>query len=195
MKNVLSLRPAQFVLGMHEVQDKVKKIKRMTAKQRKKYINDHCVPVVKLQNTLYIIDHHHFVRACWETGIKKVKVHVVSFIGSDMNKKDFWKFMKGNEWTYLTDQFGRTNNDPLLLPLDVRGMADDPYRGLAWAAREAGGFEKINVPFFEFQWANYLRKNIELDDIREDFDKALKKAVNVCRSKNASKLPGYKQGV
>jgi hypothetical protein len=192
MKNVLDLRPCQFVLGMREVQAKVKKIKSLTPKQRKKYVNEHCVPVVKANGALYVIDHHHFVRACWETGIKKVQVHIICDRGK-INKKAFWKFMVSNHWVYLTDQFGRGPNDPRLLPIDIRGMSDDPYRGLAWATREAGGFDKINVPFFEFHWANFLRKRINLDDIRENFKATLISSINKCRSKSAAKLPGHKK--
>jgi len=177
---------------MREVQAKVKKIKAMTPKQRKKYVSDHCVPVVKANGVLYLIDHHHFVRACWETGIKKVHVHIISDKGT-IEKKTFWKFMVSNHWVYLTDQFGRSNNDPRLLPLDVRGMSDDPYRGLAWAVREAGGFDKIEVPFSEFQWANFLRTRIDLDEIKESFTSALKSAVFTCKGKAASKLPGFKK--
>ena len=191
MKNVLELRPCQFVLGMREVQAKVKRIKAMTPKQRKKYVSEHCVPVVKANGQLYLIDHHHFVRACWETGIKKVHVHIISDKGK-IDKKAFWKFMQHNHWVHLIDQFGHGPNDPRLLPIDIRGMSDDPYRGLAWAVREAGGFEKIDVPFSEFHWANFLRSRIDLDEIKESFDSALKTAVYTCKSKAASKLPGFK---
>jgi hypothetical protein len=192
MKNVLSLRPAQFVLGMREVASKVKRIKSLKGKQRKKYINDHRVPVVKAHGAFYIVDHHHFVRACWEAGIKKVQIRVISDCGKSQ-KEAFWKFMVANHWTHLTDQFGRCNNNPLFLPMDIRGMSDDPYRGLAWAVREAGGFTKMRVPFFEFQWANFLRNKIEVCEIREDFKKALKKAIKICRSDKAKHLPGFKE--
>jgi hypothetical protein len=177
---------------MREVEAKVKKIKLMTPKQRKKYVKDHCVPVVKANGHLYLIDHHHFVRACWETGIKKVHIHIIADKGK-IDKKKFWKFMQHNHWVHLGDQFGRSDNDPRLLPLDIRGMSDDPYRGLAWAAREAGGFEKITVPFSEFHWANFLRTRIDLDEIKEGFEGSLKQAILVCRSKAAAKLPGYKK--
>jgi len=192
MKNVLSLRPAQFVLGMREVEAKVKRIKSLNPKQLRKYINDHKVPVVKMKGSLYIVDHHHFVRACWEAGIKKIHVRIIN------NRKpcctdSFWRFMSENKWAYLIDQFGRGPNDPRLLPLDIRCMADDPYRSLAWAARESGGFDKITVPFSEFRWANYLRKKVSLDLVQNKFPTAVKKAVKICKHKSASHLPGFKK--
>ena len=189
MINLLSLRPCQFVLGLTEVQAKVKKIKGMTPKQRKKYIKDHCIPVVKANGKLYVIDHHHFVRACWETGIKKVHVHIIADRGA-VSSKQFWKFMTAHDWAYLIDQFGTGPRDPKHLPMDIRGMADDPYRSLAWAAREAGAFTKVAIPFSEFKWANYYRNAISIDELREDFVSAVKKAVAISRSPKTSKLPG-----
>lgn len=192
VKNVLSLRPCQFVLGMREVENKVKKLKRMAPKQRKKYIKDRTVPVVKMGKNLYIIDNHHFVRACWEVGVKKVPVKIISTI-HECSCHSFWNLMSQHNWTYLTDQFGTPERNPLLLPNDIRCMADDPYRSLAWAAREAGAFDKVAIPFSEFRWANYLRHFISIEDVRDNFKRAVKDAIKVCSNKGASKLPGYKK--
>lgn len=192
MKNVLSLRPAQFVLGMKEVENKVKKLKKFSPSQRKKYVKERCVPVVKVNKLLYIIDNHHFVRACWEAGVKKVHVKVINKIPK-CSTKTLWRFMLQHNWTYLTDQLGNENCDPQFLPIDIRGMADDPYRSLAWAAREAGGYYKITIPFSEFIWASFLRKHIPVKQVRDDFEGAVQKAVKLCRSKAAIGLPGYKK--
>jgi len=51
------------------------------------------------------------------------------------------------------------------LPERVAELEDDPYRSIAWYVRnrsdeEGGpGFYKVNVEFFEFLWADYLRKH------------------------------------
>lgn len=191
-KQVLSLRPTQFALGMKEVEAKVKKLKKMTPKQRKRYLSDRPVQVVVGPNDIhYIIDHHHLVRSCWEAGIKKVPIDVKSDL-SQLGEKDFWHVMQASHWMHPFDQFGAGGYKPKLFPLDVRGMADDPYRSLAWAVREAGGFEKVFVPFSEFKWANYFRKKIDIEDIRYAFEAALKKALKVSKNKSASSLPGYK---
>jgi len=181
------LRPSQLVLGMIEVENKVKRIKAFTSKQLKKYLADHVVPLVKIDKELYILDHHHFVRACWEAGIKKVAVKVVQKINKPKQSQ--------LEWMYLVDQFGRKHNvaDHALLPLDVRGLADDPYRSLAWAVREAGGFDKVVIPFSEFKWANYFRGEISIQDLRSNFKGSVRVALKLCKQNSAAKLPGYKR--
>ncbi len=190
--NVLSLRPTQFALGLKEVEVKAKKLRKMTPKQRKRYLADRPVQVVTgPENVHYIIDFHHLVRACWEVGIKKVHVEVKADL-SKLPHKDFWHVMALSHWMHPFDQFGNGGYKPELFPLDVRGMADDPYRSLAWAAREAGGFSKVFIPFAEFKWANHFRTRVNIDDIRYNFAKALKRALKACRHTNAADLPGFK---
>ena len=58
---------------------------------------------------------------------------------------------------HLLDQFGLGPHEPRLLPEDIRGLADDPYRSLAWALRHAGAYEKTDLAFSEFKWADFLR--------------------------------------
>jgi hypothetical protein len=97
-----------------------------------------------------------------------------------------------SHWVHLFDQFGRGGYKPEQLPLDIRGLADDPYRGLAWAVREAGGFSKVFIPFSEFKWANYFRTHVNIDDVRYNFKRALKKAMKLCKHEAAASLPGFK---
>lgn len=181
-KNVLKLRPTQFSVGFKEVDAKVKKLKKMTAKQRRKYQEDKLIPCVLSPNKeLYMIDHHHAVRACWEAGVKKVHVKVIADF-SNMHITKFWRTMEDNKWVYLHDQFGTFRIFAYdILPQDVRGLADDPYRSLAWAVKEAGGFAKSEIPFFEFKWANLFRKRVNAKLIRDNFDLATRKATTIAR--------------
>jgi len=190
--HVLAMRPTQFALGLQEVESKVKKLKNMSAKQRKRFMEDRLIQIViGPKNIPYIVDHHHMVRACWETGIKKVPIEIKADL-SKVQQTSFWHMMSLAHWVHPFDQFG-TKQDPDLLPLDIRGMADDPYRSLAWAVREAGGYDKVFVPFAEFRWANYFRKVISIDDLRNNFDRAIKKALKACKTRGgAVDLPGYK---
>ena len=189
---VLALRPTQFALGLREVESKVKKLKKMSPKQRKRFLSDRPIQVVIGPNDVYhIIDHHHLVRACWEVGIKKVPVEIKGDL-SGLTEKNFWHTMMTSHWMHPFDQFGNGGHKPKLFPLDVRGMADDPYRSLAWAAREAGGYDKVFVPFSEFKWANYFRKKIDIEKVRSSFDGAVEKALKACKHTQAADLPGYK---
>jgi hypothetical protein len=185
------MRPTQFALGIKDSEHKVKKLRNMSAKQRENYLSSRLIQVVLGPNKIYyIIDHHHLVRACWEAGIKKVPIEVKKDL-SKLSMKEFWSTMNNLKYVHPYDQFGKKQRYELF-PRDVRGMADDPYRSLAWAAREAGGFTKTFTPFSEFKWANYFRKHIDIEDLRSNFEVAVKNALKTCKSKSAANLPGYK---
>jgi len=183
-EQVMDLKPTQFAVGMMEVSTKISKLK--DQKDPDSFLKDHPVPVVKSSFGVFIVDHHHLVRACWEIGIKKVYVEIIADLG-ELNPQDFWKEMQKKNWTYLHDQFGNGPHPPEKLPQDIRGMADDPYRSLSWAVREEGGYEKDHTPFSEFHWAEFFRKKI--NDV-SDFHHAVKEALRLCSLPEAKKLPG-----
>lgn len=191
---VLDLRPTQFVLGMKEIESKVEKISKLDPKAWAKYRDDHVIPVVVGPGPqFYMIDHHHFARACWELGKTDFKIKIID----DKNKlseQHFWNFMIRKEWTYLHDQFGLGPHAPAALPADIRCLADDPYRSLAWAVRDVGGFKKVDVPFFEFKWAAFYRQNLTTRlHSKSDFKDAVKTALKLSQTDDARYLPGYKK--
>lgn len=183
-KDILKLRPTQFSIGLEEVDAKVHKLLKMTVRQRKKFQEDKSIPcVLGPGKELFMVDHHHAARACWEVGLKKVNVKVIADF-SKMSVAKFWHTMVEKKWVYLYDQFGTFRNfQHDMLPQDVRGLADNPYRSLAWAVKEAGGFAKSEVPFFEFKWANLFREKIEVKLVRNDFDLATRKAIKLAKGK------------
>lgn len=190
--SVLDLKPTQFVLGMKEIESKVCKLLKMDEQEIEKYCNDHVIPVVLGPNkTHFMIDHHHFARACWETKIENFQIEILKDLSS-LSEKEFWNFMIKNDWTYLYDQFGMGPHIPQSLPMDIRCMADDPFRSLAWAVREGGGIKKVETPFFEFRWASFFRLNLILPlHSKSDFKDAIKIAMSLAKSKEAKHLPGY----
>lgn len=188
--DVSSLRPTQLVLGFREVEEKVEKIK--AEKNIQKYLEDRPVPVVVgPNNELYIIDHHHLVRAAMEAGISKVFVTQEADL-SALSQNDFWNAMKEKKWVYLLDENGQGPHPPESIPKDVRQLKDDPFRSVAWAVRERGGFDKIGTPFSEFHWANYFRRSITTDPTK-DFKAAVEEAMQAAKSDAAKDLPGYKK--
>src|SRR5208282_3020788 len=134
---------------------------------------------------------HHHVRACWEAGIDELPIDVKADL-AHLNHEDFWQTMEKAHWAHLLDQFGLGPHPHVLLPDDVRGMADDPFRSLAWALRHSGAYEKNDAPFSEFLWADFLRHEIELVPGDEGFAQALKTAHALARDPKARALPGYK---
>ncbi len=65
--------------------------------------------------------------------------------------------MLKNRTSYPYCQFGQGPRKEYYLPNDIRGLADDPYRSLAWFVRKAGAFENSEKNFAEFTWANFFR--------------------------------------
>lgn len=191
---VLDLKPTQFAVGMLEVDEKIKAVETFSKKERKAFVKETRVPVVKGPNgALYVVDRHHFLCVCYHTGIKKVHVDIVKDLsGQNMSYSQFWKWMNKNRSAYPYCQFGEGPRKEFYLPRDIRGLADDPYRSLAWFVRKSGGFENSEKNFAEFTWANFFRSKKLLDSAgMAGFEKALMKAVKLAQSPEAKNLPGY----
>jgi hypothetical protein len=189
--SILDLRPTQFVLGMKEVEFKLSKIKKMNEAEIKAYCDDNVIPVVIGPNhEMYIIDHHHFARSCWEKNIEHYKIKVLKDL-SGLKEKEFWNVMIDKKWVYLNDQIGFGPHSPSDLPPNVAYMANDPYRSLAWALRNEGFIKKHPRPFFEFEWGAFFRLNLGFKINRYNFKKALKAATKLSQSSLAQGLPGY----
>lgn len=182
-KDILKLKPTQYCVGFEEVDSKVQKLLKMTAKQRRKHQEGKTIPVViGPGKEFYMVDHHHAARACWEAGVKKVNVVVIADF-SKMSVYKFWRTMTVKGWVYPWILGTKLPWQFETLPQDIRGMLDDPYRSLAWAVKEAGGFAKSEVPFFEFAWANLFRNKIEPKLVRNNFELATRKAIKIAKKK------------
>lgn len=100
--------------------------------------------------------------------------------------------MAKKHYAYFHDQFGEGPRRALYLPIDIRGMADDPYRSLAWMVRKEGGFENSTESFAEFRWADCFREKRLLDSHgRKGFHAAIHKGLRLAGSRRAAALPGY----
>ena len=188
---LLKLKPTQFALGLREVARKVAKLKAMSHDERHKYIHDRPIPVVlSAKKHWHIVDHHHHARACWEIGVEELPIEIKADL-SHLLEGEFWDAMHKARWVHLLDQFGLGPHKPVLLPEDIRGLADDPYRSLAWALRHAGAYEKSDQAFSEFKWADFLRKEVPIEHGDEGFARAVAAAHDVARSPKASGLPGF----
>lgn len=197
MKNaidILSLRPTQFAVGMLEVDEKIAVVEKFGKKKKKKFINEVVVPVVRAPTgQLYIVDHHHFLFVCYHLGFKKVRIEIVDDLkNKKMDYDKFWQWMNNKRYCYPYCQFGAGPHKEYYLPRDIRGLADDPYRSMAWFVRKAGAFENSEKNFAEFRWANFFRRRKLLDkDGMAGFTQALVKAVELAQSPAAKKLPGF----
>ena len=97
---------------------------------------------------------------------------------------------------------------PDALPPHIKDLRNDPYRGLAWYVRMHFGYDKMPADFAEFQWAQFFRMRVILDnrllrnDIEdvdilisrmkpEDQQAIIAQAIHLASSSAAAGLPGY----
>ncbi len=188
--DIVDLRPTQITVGMREVMEKRKHWRETTAKKGAKFLGNHMIPVIlgpKARH--YVIDHHHLALALHDEGVKQVAVTVIANL-SRLETAAFWVVMDNRSWMHPFDANGerRHYND---IPKSVTALIDDPFRSLAGELRRAGGFAKDTTPFSEFLWADFLRRRLKAKLIVRDFDRALEKALELSKSKDADYLPGW----
>ena len=170
---------------MKEVEAKLAKLEELGDSSRRKWVEEHEVPcVVGPGKNLYMIDHHHAVAACYHAGVAKASYRIEVDVHT-LSGDQFWQFMRRQEWLYLFDQFGKGPQEPGRLPLDIRSLADDPYRSLAWELRRAGVIAKVQKPFAEFEWAQWLRQHLTIDLHHESWSVAVAKALELGRQRVA----------
>jgi hypothetical protein len=177
---ILTLKPAQIAIGLLEVEHTMKDYVHLSKDEFHAYSREHPVPVVQSDQGCYIIDHHHLCRAFHELGHHNIDIT----IQADFSKTDparFWELMEARSWVLPQDQFG-VRHPYHHLPIDIRGMADDPYRSLVWSLKERACWAKVNVPFAEFKVANFFRDKVEIQNNRASFDRAVEVAIGLLQS-------------
>lgn len=203
---VLDLHPTQASVGMAEVQSKARKLKEEIQRRSDEGLLSYLLKhnkeepiVIGPGGVFYITDHHHQARALYEVGVSTTYCAVVDNL-SDIKPDEFWRHMEDNNEVYLKDRDGNQIK-PGDLPVSVKDLANDPFRSLAGAVREACGFEKASTgggaeDFLEFKWAEFLREHwaktgIATHDVDKNFDKATNAALQLAAEKDAANLPGY----
>jgi hypothetical protein len=187
---IADLHPTQITVGMREVLAKRKHWREMAKKKSGKFLGKHMIPVILgPKGRHYVIDHHHLALALHEEGVKEVAVTVIANLGT-LDGDAFWVVMDNRSWMHPFDAKGerRHYND---IPKKVTEMVDDPFRSLAGELRRTGGFAKDTTPFSEFLWADFLRRRIKRKLVERDFDRAVEKALQLAKSKDAGYLPGW----
>ena len=190
---IADLRPTQITVGLREVHEKRKEWRQRPVDELPGYLGRHMVPAVKGPKERYwIVDHHHLALALMKECVENVLVSVIADL-SHLEKREFMTFMDNRNWLHPFDDDGerRSHDD---LPKSVAGLADDPFRSLAGAVREAGGFAKDATPYSEFLWADFFRRRLKRPKDEGDFDDAIEKALTLSVSKDARHLPGWIEG-
>ncbi len=187
---IASLRPTQMTIGKREVARKRAAWAKRADTDGPEFLGRHMIPAVAgPKKQLFIIDHHHLVRALHDDGVEHVLVSVVADL-SKLEKSLFWTFMDNRNWLHPYNAAGeRVPHGEI--PKSIGKLTDDPYRSLAGSVREAGGYAKDMTPFAEFLWADYLRRQIDTKTLDKDYAGAVETALKLARAPGASYLPGW----
>jgi hypothetical protein len=187
------LHPMQAVIGMTEVRHREKKMMKWGAEKLDDYLREKIVPLcIGPGGNVYITDHHHLVRILGDTGLSTSVYAVVKGRYDRFSEQDFWRTMRAIEWVYTLDENGNELQIPEQLPKIFKDLRDDPYRSLAWAVRDAGGYEDTEIPFADFKWAGFFRSRVKIGTGDAEFKKAVRDALAMAHDPAAKKLPGFK---
>ena len=187
---IADLRPTQLTVGYREVAAKRAEWRGLPKAGRAKFLDGHVVPVVVgPKGRPFVVDHHHLARALADEGRDSIFAgHLADF--SALAKAEFWMVMEHRKWVYPFDADGQ--RQPFeAIPKSIEALADDPWRSLAGAIRDLGGYAKENEPFAEFLWADFLRRRIDPALLAGDFDAAVAAALRLAHLPAAAHLPGW----
>jgi len=198
------IRVTQRLYGRPGVYNRILKLKELDLDGVREMLEANPVPYVAgPDGKRYIIDRHHFLRAFYEYRNRlnskldinldelQVRFQEVEVFGDsksqDMSQAAFEKMMQRNKLVFY-DHVGMKMKD---LPQNIGNLEEDYFRGLAWIVAKSGAIDKTDVPFQEFYWADFFKRNLEFK--RENFSlKKIKKAIKLAISSDASGLSGYK---
>jgi hypothetical protein len=189
---VIGLCPTQLTVGFIEVDAKKKKLQSLSPKDQADFLAAHPMPVVLgPAQRMYITDHHHLARAAYDLKIKEACFEVDDDLSS-LPQDIFWIRMDKESWVHPLDEHGVKHRYEFI-PKTLDKLVDDVYRSVAGFVRDAGGYDKTHTAFAEFIWADYFRRNIAIEDVRESFAGAVKQGMQLARDPMAKRIPGYKE--
>jgi len=186
--HVKEIHPTQFAVGSIAVNCAADAMSVGSKNKMRRYLagEKREVPVVVgPDGNFYLTDRHHLATALYrakslEWGNKE-KVLQIKILDNYTLKKvtmgEFWNDMQKQNRTYNFDNKGIPNMHFGLIPEDVGGLLNDPYRTLSRWVRESCGYVKSGkeqcanirtdhehkAPFFmEFYWGDFFRQHLPL---------------------------------
>jgi hypothetical protein len=188
---VVSLCPTQLTVGLLEVEAKKRKLQALSSKDQAAFLAAHPMPVVLgPAQRMYITDHHHLARAAYDLKIQEACFEIEGDL-STLSQDIFWIHMEKESWVHPLDHNGVRHRYEYI-PKTLDKLVDDVYRSVAGFVRDADGYDKTQTAFAEFIWADYFRRNIAVEDVLENFARAVKQGMELARNPMAKRIPGYK---
>jgi hypothetical protein len=206
-----AMRPTQCSVGFLEVQFKMREMRERSVKpdELAKYLKGHPIPaVLGPDGCMYLTDHHHMGLSLvkltneWDESDRPAALNpyrnccfqIVRDYSErlELTMKQFFGKLEENHLSHPFDGNGKRVGK---IPKYLSELVDDPYRSLAGLARKAGAFDKVNIPFTEFRWADYLRDKVDARAIsKESLAKSIHQAIILANDPAAAALPGFHGG-
>lgn len=184
------LHPTQLTVGIIEVRHKQSHLEKLKSQEQRDFMQAHPIPgVLGPEGKIFITDHHHLGRAALEAKVASGFIQVDADL-SALSKDEFWGEMDKRRWVHPLDESG-VRHYYESIPHHLNDLVDDVYRSLAGYVRDAGGYLKTPTAFAEFVWADFFRRAIPVEDVKKDFDGAVKIAIPLAQSDAAAQMPGY----
>jgi len=189
--SIADLRPTQLTLGMSEVTLRAAKLAKQSPDERQAYLERKVIPhVIGPGKQVFMVDHHHLVRALWTIDINEAVLGDQFADWSDLEIKPFWRMMESKGYCWPIDTDG--NRRPYAaIPLHIGDLTDNVWRSLARRVR-GKAFENLDTPFQEFIWGDYFRTFMSRRLIEIQFDLATDLATKLARLSEGQDLPGFR---
>jgi len=191
-----NIHPTQAFVGYDQIPLKIEKIqKKLKKKKLDSYLKEKWSPaIIGPDEKYWILDRHHLSYALLKSDIAdKYKGLYIRVLHdwSSYSWNHFYNSMKRENLFYLKNsKFEEIS--PEVIPTQVNALGNNPYRSLAYFAREKGCFNKVDIPYLEFMWGEFFyRSGLTIKESANN-KKLIKKALSLCSKSSASHLPGFK---
>ena len=193
---IAQLQPTQLCVGLAEVRSRQADFSAEDAHQRRDYLGSKPVPLVRsAAGALWMVDRHHRLRALLELQPQATAFGYVALQVDSDDRSTVLTELHRRGWLYLYDGRGLGPLAPAVLPPNLLGLQDDPYRSLVWKLKREGVVKAAPlIPFHEFRWGSWLRRRPLPPFSSERLEPALPAARALARSRAAAHLAGWTGG-
>lgn len=190
MCELAAIRPTQGAVGLAAVDARTMQLSKKSADSLVSYLRARPAPgYFGPDGRFYIVDRHHLSRTLHAMGHRSMYCKILGD-RSALDERSFWSMLLDQREAHPFDATGN-RVDPSVLPDRIGDLPDDPYRSLAGFVREACKYEKSDLPFAEFAWAEFFRHHMAITPTAAGWKEAVAKAGRLAASPEASRLPGY----
>jgi hypothetical protein len=191
---IASLQPTQLCVGLAEVSSRIADFRADNPAQQRDYLASKPVPLVRSRSgAVWMVDRHHRLRALIAIQPEAIAFGYVALQVDSDDRAAVLAELHQRGWLYLYDGRGLGPLNSAVLPPNLLGLQDDPYRSLVWKLKKDKVIEAAPlIPFHEFRWGAWLRSRTLPPFSSQRLEPALPAARALARSSAAAHLAGWK---